>query len=176
MSMMRSVLVGIAGVIVLTASPAAWSAGVAPSVENLALAKRYVTAIHMDHQMDGMMKSIMPALTAQTGKGTQLTPEQQQIVAEVAIDATKGFVGKMMDRMTPIFAATFTTQELQGLVAFYEGPTGQSMMAKTPELMKNMTPMMMELMPQMQADMRQHLCARLDCTALGKPIASPKPS
>jgi hypothetical protein len=39
-------------------------------------------------------------------------------------------------RMKPRYAKLFTAEELDGMVAFYESPVGQSMLKKMPELVK----------------------------------------
>jgi hypothetical protein len=81
-------------------------------------------------------------------------------------------MAKLVDRIIPLYASTFTEKELQDLVAFYDGPTGQAMLTKMPTLMSKMGPMMSELMPEMMADVHQRICAKTDCSKLASPPAS----
>jgi hypothetical protein len=120
----------------------------------------------MDQLMSGMLKNMVPAMIEQARKANPaLSQAQADAVTAAVTESTQAMMSKMMDRMIPLYASTFTEKELQDLVAFYEGPTGQAMLAKMPLLMSKMTPMMVELMPEMQADVRQRLCAKIDCKA-----------
>jgi hypothetical protein len=126
--------------------------------------------------MAGMMRQVMPAMTASLAKQAPgaLTAEQQRAIADAAAESMQGFMAKVSDRMIPMFADTFSDKELQDLVAFYEGPTGQSMLAKMPALTTKMMPLMVEMMPEMQKDLRQRLCSKTDCSKLGPPPAPSK--
>jgi hypothetical protein len=170
MTFVRRLAAGLAaGAIVLTGSPAL-SADAPASAHNLELAKRLFSDMHMDTMMAGMMKQMVPAMIEQARKASpSMTAEQAAAITEATTESTQTMMGKMMDRMIPLYASTFSEKELQDLVTFYEGPSGQAMLAKMPTLMSKMTPLMVELMPQMQADLRQRLCAKTDCTKMGPP-------
>jgi hypothetical protein len=144
----------------------------APSPRALALAKRYFADLHMDQLMGGVMHNMLPAMMAQMAKEhPEITTDQRQAVVEAATESSSAMMDKLIDRMAPLFAATFSEKELQDLVNFYESPTGKAMMAKMPVLMAKMQPTLIELMPEMQADMKHRLCAKLDCTKLATPAA-----
>lgn len=54
-----------------------------------------------------------------------------------------------------IYAETFTQQEVDGLIAFYEGPVGKALVAKTPQLTQRSFQMMQQRMgPTMQRVMQ----------------------
>ncbi len=44
--------------------------------------------------------------------------------------------GGMLDRMVPLYAGTFTHQEIRELLAFYNTPTGRKAAASMPGLMR----------------------------------------
>lgn len=44
--------------------------------------------------------------------------------------------GGMLDRMVPLYAGTFTHQEIRELLAFYESPVGKKSVAALPGLMR----------------------------------------
>jgi len=43
--------------------------------------------------------------------------------------------GGMLDRLVPLYANTFTRQEIRDMLAFYESPTGKKVVATMPQLM-----------------------------------------
>jgi hypothetical protein len=172
---LRKTAVALAGVALLGLASPAWSADATPSPNphSLELAKRLFADMHMDRMMGDMMKTMVPAMVAQARKNNPaLTEEDAKAVTEAASESTSAMMVKIMDRMVPLYASTFTEKELQDVVNFYEGPSGQAMLAKMPTLMTKMAPIMIELMPEMQADMHTRLCARIKCPATPPPGAS----
>ena len=154
---------------------AAGSAGAEPTAKQRELAHRYIAAIHMDRTIDQTLNAIMPAMLASAPKNDKLTDKDRQMLLEVTAEVTRDMMTKMIARMEPLIADTFSEEELQGLVSFYESPTGQSFVSKSPQLAAKMAPMMKELIPETQAEMVQKICARMDCTAAQK-AAGAKPS
>jgi hypothetical protein len=147
----------------------------APSARQLELAHRYIQAVHMERTMDGVMKNVMPAMMAQMPKNPNMTDAQRQAIGEAAAEVTTHMMSKMMAQMEPIMAETFSEKELADLVAFYEGPTGQAVIARTPQMATRMMSVAIGQMPEMQAEMRAKICAKIDCSGKDK-AAPPKPS
>jgi hypothetical protein len=145
----------------------------APSAHSLELAKRMFSQMNMSQLSATMMKSVEPAMLAQARKANPaLTDEQAKAISEAVTEASNDMMSKMMERMIPLYASTFTEKELQDAVTFYEGPSGKAMLQKMPVLMANMGPIMAELMPEMTSDVTRRLCAKTDCSKMGAP---PKP-
>jgi hypothetical protein len=158
----------VAAALLLAATPAA--AQPAASAAKLDLARRYYAAMHMDRSMAAMMRSMTPAMMASIAKSNpSLTPEQRTAIAEATTESSTAMLGGIVDRLTPIIADTFTEQELRDLVGFYEGPTGQAVVAKMPVIMARFAPQMSEVMSQLQVDVRSRVCAKTDCSKLAKP-------
>ncbi|MDP3174827.1 MAG: DUF2059 domain-containing protein [Phenylobacterium sp.] len=135
-----------------------------PSARSLDLTRRYFLAMHMDRTMHATIRAMAPVVVERMAKANPaMTPAQRQAIVDVAGESSQAMVARMMDRLTPIFATTFTEKELEDLVAFYESPTGQALVAKSPTFSAKMAPAMKELMPTMKADMETRLCARLTC-------------
>ena len=69
-----------------------------------------------------------------------MTAEKKKVI-EAFLDKYKNIVKeefsweKMMPDYSRIYRETFTEEELQSLIAFYESPTGQMFIRKTPEIM-----------------------------------------
>lgn len=156
-------------------SPASAAAGMVDPVTpaKIALTKRYIAAMHMDQMMSGMMHQMIPAMMTQMRKQhPEITDEQMSTATDAVTGAMDDMMPKMTERLTQIYAETFSTEELTKLDAFYESPIGQSILAKIPAATQKMIPMMMEMMPDMQADMMKRMCGKISCPA-GMPDAKP---
>lgn len=156
-------LTALAGAAVLVL--AAGSAQAAPSAKALELSRRYMTALHMDNMMGTMMDNLMPTVIAQMSKesGHDVDPEVRQAITEAASEAARAVTPQMVEKMVPVIADSFTEQELQAAVSYYESPLGQSLMAKMPVYMAKMQPAMAEFMPKMQTEMFERMCSKVDC-------------
>jgi hypothetical protein len=179
-------IAGLAGASLLVGAPAAAlaqpampAAAAAPAETvtpaKLALVRRYLQAIHYEKLMDAMIASMLPVMAQGIAQKDHLTAAQQQMVVDVVRQEMRETITpQMMDRMAPIYAGAFSEAELQAIVAFYESPAGQSVIAKTPALAPRAADVVRSLMPQVEADVRERLCQRLHCNA--DPQAQPKPS
>jgi hypothetical protein len=155
-----------------TPPPAAAASKATP--ETRALAARYFEAIHYDKMLGQMMEQMVPVMVQTLRKQTpSLTDEQSQLVSETVIESTREMTDKMKGPMIDAVAEVFTEQELRDLVAFYEAPSGQALIAKTPQLTQKMMAQMPTIMAEMQGKMLQKLCAKLNCAG---PAPAPKAS
>jgi len=163
---MRKLMIAGLSALALCAAPLAHAADAAPDPAKVALVKRYFAAMHINQMMSGMMHQMGPAMLAQMRQAhPEVTDTQMQAVTDAMGQTMDEYLPKMMDAMVPVYADTFTTDELTQLDAFYEGPVGQSIVAKTPVVMQKVVPVMVQMMPDMQADMMKRMCAKVDCTA-----------
>jgi hypothetical protein len=138
-----------------------------PNPRALVLTKRYIAALHIDKTMKPMMQSMLgPLMDQQTQGHPDLTDEQRRAVRETVEDFVGGdLIDQVMERMTPVYATTFSEEELQALVDFYEGPTGQSIVAKMPQLGPATARVMVEMMPEIRAGVTRRICEKLGCEA-----------
>jgi hypothetical protein len=103
-------------------------------------------------QMDGMMKASIQQAT----KGKPLSADEQAILdrqqAKMAgIMKEELSWEKTKDLYVQAYRETFSQEEIDGLIAFYQTPVGQSFVSKQPELMKRtMTIMQQRMAPMMQ--------------------------
>ena len=129
-----------------------------------ALAERYFEVVHYDKMLNQMMKGMMPAMIEAMRRQTpDVTEAQGQIFSDVALEASQDMFRRMKAPMLDAMAEVFTEQELRDLIAFYQTPTGQALLAKTPELTQRMAADMPAIMGDMQAEMHAKLCARMTC-------------
>ncbi|HWW28262.1 MAG TPA: DUF2059 domain-containing protein, partial [Caulobacter sp.] len=141
--------------------------------ETRALAARYFEAIHYDKLLGQMMDQMVPMMIDSMRKQTpSVTEDQGRLISETVVETAREMTGKMKGPMIDAMAEVFTEQELRDLVAFYEGPSGQALIAKTPELTQRMMGQMPGMMTEMQVKMRERLCAKIGCE---KTAAPPKP-
>jgi hypothetical protein len=132
-----------AGVLLLAAPAAALSqpaaaAHTAPSAnpEAEALVRRYLAAVHTERNIDTLEAAMLPVMVEQFGREhPNVSAEQRQMIVEVVrkVMREKG-TPKLIEAMIPIYASTFTIEELRALVEFYESPVGRSVTDKMPTL------------------------------------------
>jgi uncharacterized protein len=128
------------------------------SPAKLALAREVIAALQADKMIDGMMTQMKQMAMQSTTVPPDATPEQkakaeklQNDVMKLTMDAAK----KMISQMDQAYAEVYSEADLKAMKTFFTSPEGQSMIAKQPQLMQKMMPMMQkmqqELMPQIQA-------------------------
>jgi hypothetical protein len=172
---MKRFVVAVCAVLCLAAAPvqAAQAAAATPTPRALALTKRYIAALHVDDSMKPMMQSMMgPMMDEQARAFPNMTDEQRKAVHETVEEFVAGdMMSVVIERMTPIYATTFSEEELQAMVDFYESPMGQSIIGKMPRMGPAMAQLMVEMMPEIRATMTRRLCEKLHCDAAPAPKA-----
>jgi hypothetical protein len=113
----------------------------------------------VDRQMDSVlaqMEGAMKASLQQATKGKPLSANEQAILDRQQAKMT-GIIkeelswNKMKDLYVQVYRETFSQEEIDGLIAFYRTPVGQSFVSRQPELMKRtMTIMQQRMTPMMQ--------------------------
>ena len=97
------------------------------SPEQLALTRKYVDLTNKAQ----IYEAIMVMTASQTSK--LLTQQNPEIAAQIddtigkALEARRGKNDELFNQIARIYAVTYTTDELQQIVAFYETPTGQKL-------------------------------------------------
>ena len=148
----------IAGALVLLACSVGAHAAASPeSVERL------LQLMQVQSQIEMVYSQTMPA--AQNAMRQSLGSRADAAEAERAFNAAMPRVdailreelswAKLKPGFVAIYADTFTQQEVDGLIAFYEGPVGKALVAKTPQLTQRSFQMMQQRMgPTMQRVMQ----------------------
>jgi hypothetical protein len=142
--------------------PAAQAPGPQADPERLALAREYVRESRLDSAMRGMFANIarsMPQLPAD--EAGQARAEQFMDSFAVGMDAT---LPMLLESVAQTTARTFTVQELRDLVAFYGSPSGQSMVAKMPALLREMGPLAFQILPKVYPVAEEDFCRHVTCT------------
>jgi hypothetical protein len=128
--------------------------------ETRAAAVKLMDLLEMNKNFDNSMQQVVKM---QEGMVEQMDlSEEEKAEALAAMKSgmkvtLEKFSWKKMEGMfVDIYAEVFTTEELNGIIAFYESPAGQKFIAKQPELtaktMQKMQGVMAELMPEIQKE------------------------
>ena len=134
---MKTMILVLAAGLVLGGGPAT-----AEVPANQALAEELLVLMNLPQSLEqslAAMRQAMPAQLAQMSKamGEELPPEatqQSQQTMEILSEELRW--EKMKDDYVALYATTFTAEELQGLLVFYQSPAGQAFIAKQPALMQ----------------------------------------
>jgi hypothetical protein len=108
----------------------------------------------MQGQMDGLLNSVMQ----QASQGRPQTPEVQAILDRmqkklIAVSADSLKWEKLEPLYLRTYSASFTQDELDGLIALYKTPSGQIMIKKMPVVMQHI----MAEMPGMMSPMLERI-------------------
>lgn len=122
----------------------------------LELSKAGKTMDDMWSYMDGIMKTSMEQAT----KGKPLTTEEKAVMDKymkkmVAIMKDELSWEKLKPEFVKIYRDTFTQEEVNGLIAFYQSPTGIAFVEKQPEMMKQTMAVMQGRMGPMMQKIQQ---------------------
>ena len=100
-----------------------------------------------------------------TGDRTLDASQQQRLDAILASSSSAVRKALAWENLEPIYRdiyrQTFTGEDIDAIVAFYESPAGQRMLEKMPELMQNTMTAMQRLVVPMLQQMEQDLAAEV---------------
>lgn len=126
----------------------------------LALAHEVIKAMQADRSLEAMTGQIKQMVAQQTSMFTpaSATEEQKAKVAQMqsqVMDLAMESVKTMMGKMDAVYADVYSVAELEAIKAFFNSSEGKSMLAKQPQLMQRMMPLIQqmqgELMPKIGA-------------------------
>jgi hypothetical protein len=131
-------------------APAASPPAAVSSPQAEALVRRYLAAIHFERSMDALQAAMLPVIAEQAQRThSNLTAEDQQMLVDIVRQVMRDkMIPKMIDRMVPAYASTFTVPELEAMVKFYESPVGRSITDKIPTLAPKSAEITRALMPE----------------------------
>jgi hypothetical protein len=99
--------------------------------------QRLLTVMNADSLIDQMFEQIKAMTASQVPPGA--TPEQVAKAREIQskiMDVVKVHISweKMRPQYVKLYEETFSDDEVSGMLAFYESPSGRAMLAKMPAL------------------------------------------
>lgn len=133
-----------------------------PSARQMELSRRYVQIVQSD-QLEGTIRQMIAGEANNDASLRDMPSEDRQFMIDLATELTTDLLPQMMDRLVPVYAATFSEEELSALVEFYDTPLGRSIAEKTITSMPEQNAAMMSVMPQLFEKMAVRMCARYGC-------------
>jgi hypothetical protein len=106
-------------------------------------------------QMMKMMEPMMKSMMAQADK--DMTAEQRAKAGEMR-DKIMALVAASLNKAKPamvkVYTDSYTEEEIDGILAFYKSPAGKALLQKMPEVMQRMAPVMIQMMNDMQPEIK----------------------
>ena len=135
----------------------------APSPVRTELARQYLNLLMTD-QFEGVVRQML-GTEFQNDSEIQALPEaDRRIMLDLTAELTTEMVPQMIAEMVPVYAATFTEEELSALVAFYGSPLGRSIADKSIEVMPEADRAIMSVVPRMLEKLATRMCQHYGCS------------
>jgi hypothetical protein len=159
-------------------------AAVAPSPRQLELTRRYID-LTMSEQFEDSIREMIIDQAEIDPNARDLPDEDRRFIAELTAELTTDLIPQMLDAMTPVYARTFTEEELEAMIAFYDTELGHSIVEKTMVAMPEANRAAMTVIPQLLDKMAARICQhygcepgqleRLQSEMRGETVAAPRP-
>ena len=136
------------------------------------LAKRYIEVAKLERQLDAVTETMNSVAARSMVRELALKPGSSdaraiEVLMDQVGDATANVMRpRFMERMAESFAATYTEEELNALIAFYSTPAGRAITAKSPTLAPASSDHMQAFLPEIDVEFERQLCKRIVCTTI----------
>ena len=133
---------------------------------HLDLAERYLELTQggdLVKQMRGQME--------QNYGASGLPADQRAWMVESMADLLAEVLTLTIEELRDDVADSFTVQELETAIAFYDSPIGRSVVRKQVDMNMELQQVMMPLLMPRMASLMEKFCVRFDCSALGEAAA-----
>ena len=120
--------------------------------------------------IEGMLKQMAETMISQ-GTPTELAEKMEKslkistLKKEINFDAIED---KLKRRYNSIFSNTYTEEELQALISFYQSPMGKQIIKKQPNLVKLMFPIQGEMLNEIMPKVDQMIMEEMSNLVLGQ--------
>ena len=104
--------------------------------------------MHADQMFDNIAAQMKQIAGQAVTLSPNASPEQQKKSEELQnkiMDLSMGAAKEMIGKMDQIYADVYNEKELQAMKAFFTSPEGQSMLAKQPQIMTHLMPLVQEM-------------------------------
>lgn len=133
-----------------------------PSARQLSLSRRYVELMQSE-QLATAIREVVVAEMNGSNAGADLPAEDREYLIDLSTELAAEMVPQMMDQLAPVYARTFTEEELTAMVEFYDSEIGRSIVDKTYASLVEADQAMMSVMPRLMEKMAARICARYGC-------------
>lgn len=131
-----------------------------PSTRQVELSRRYVQ-LAQGEQMEDALRQMMA--TDPTTDLSDVPAEDREFLLDMTSEILADLMPKMMEAMVPAYAAAFTEEELEALIAFYDTEMGRSIIEKNFQIMPEVNTAVAAIIPELFQKMASRMCARYGC-------------
>lgn len=135
----------------------------APSARSSELARQYLNLLMTD-QFEGVIRQMLGTEFENDSEMQAMPDADRRMILNLLAELTTDMVPQMISEMVPVYAATFTEEELTALVGFYDTPLGRSIADKSIEVMPEADRAIMSVVPQMLEKMATRMCQHYGCS------------
>ena len=137
----------------------------AASARQLELTRRYID-LTMTDQFEAAIRQVIIDQATTDPAVRDIPEEDRRFLIELTAELTTDMIPRMLDEMVPIYARTFSEQELEALIAFYDTEMGRSIITKGMAVMPEATRAAMTVVvPQLMDKMATRMCQHYGCTS-----------
>ena len=114
----------------------------------LALAHEVIAAMKAEKMFDGMAAQMKQMASQMMTTAAAGTPEQRKKAEELQgkiMDLSMSAAKEMIAKMDQVYAEVYSETELNAMKAFFTSREGQSMLAKQPQIMAHIMPLVQEM-------------------------------
>ena len=156
---MKKYLLLLASLALTVALPAQDKTVAAPAdAAKQALAREVIAAMHADKMFDGMAAQMRQMAGQMAAAPADATPEQRQKFEALQgkiMDLSMASAKDLLLMMDVVYADVYSEEELLAMKAFFSSPAGQSMLAKQPQIMTKIMPLVQEMQRDLLPKMKQ---------------------
>jgi uncharacterized protein len=105
-----------------------------PSPEAVAAAKELVETMHLTHQFEAILPSVLKTIKPSIVQGRPEVDREYDALVPALVDSFRSRLTDLADAMAVIYATNFSADDLHAIIAFYQTPVGQKMLEKLPAL------------------------------------------
>ena len=149
------------------------------SPATLALAREVISIMKADQMFDNIAAQMKQTAGQMAAPPPGATPEQIKRAGEIQariMDLSMAAAKNMIGKMDHIYAEVYNEAELRAMKAFFSSSAGQSMLAKQPQIMGKLMPMMQEMQRDLMPKIKQTLDDARAEEAKAKAAAAPAPA
>lgn len=106
----------------------------------------------VDQLAEQVTQMVWPAFEAPLKQQGRISPMKLDTLKSQLVAIERRYLVDVMNVCPPIYAKHFTAGELRQLIAFYRSPLGQKSMRETPLILAESMPLIMAMLPKLQAD------------------------
>jgi hypothetical protein len=109
-------------------------------------------------QGDQMIKMVEPMMKGMLAQADKDIPAEQRAKAGEMQEKIMALVAVSFSKAKPalakVYTDTYTEEEIDGILAFYKSSAGRAFLQKMPEVMQRLMPVMMQMMGDLQPQMK----------------------